>query len=38
MGKCFVGHGFDELVYGLLCGEDTKFRLEMATYFFLRRG
>ena len=37
-GKCFVGHGFDELVYALLCGEDTKFKLPKAgngNVFFL---
>ena len=33
------GHDFGILVYALLCGGDTKFKLlEMATYFFLTRG
>ena len=35
------GHGFDKLVYALLCGGDTKFKVpkaEMATCFFLTRG
>ena len=29
MGKCFK-HGFDELVYALLCGGDTKFKVPKA--------
>ena len=34
------GHDFGILVYALLCGGDTKFKLplEMAMYFFLTRG
>ena len=31
------GHGFDKIVYALLCGGDTKW-LEIATYFFLQMG
>ena len=27
MGKVLFGHGFDKLVYALLCGGDTKFKL-----------
>ena len=32
------GHDFGILVYALICGGDTKFKLEMATFFFLTRG
>ena len=35
-GNVVFGHGFDKLVYALLCGGDTKFK--MATYFFSTRG
>ena len=34
------GHGFDKLVYALLCGGDTKFKLpkaENGNVFFLTR-
>ena len=27
MGNVSFGHGFDKLVYALLCGGDTKFKL-----------
>ena len=40
-GNVLFGHGFDKLVYAVLCGGDTKFKVpkaEMATYFFLTRG
>ena len=37
-GNAMFGHGFDKLVLALLCGGDTKFKLEIATYFFLTRG
>ena len=30
MGKCLFGHGFEKLVYALLCGGDTKFKLPKA--------
>ena len=42
MGKCFVwAHGFDKLVYALICGGDTKFKLPKAgngNVFFLASG
>ena len=42
MGNVLFGHGFDKVVYALLCGGDTKFKLPKAendgnVFFFYKR-